>query len=165
MLFLENPLKLIHIPNNFVRNNFIPILNKQFYNNFPPNSLKNKIFEWLCLTKKFINDHPDILITMHKDNVTVALDKNIYISKMEEILFDVDTYQRIQKDPIKKLTQDSVLLTRWKYKEFIEVYSTYRRLLTTDGNIPRTYGLIKIHKAGNPLRVIVSSLNSPLYYL
>jgi len=34
-----------------------------------------------------------------------------------------------------------------------------------DGNIPRTYGLIKIHKAGNPLRVIVSLLNSPLYYL
>jgi len=43
---------------------------------------------------------------MHKDNVTVALDKNIYMSKMEEILSDVDTYQRIQKDPIKKLTQD-----------------------------------------------------------
>jgi len=52
---------------------------------------------------------------MHKvHNVTVALDKNIYISKMEEILSDVDSYQRIRylsriskkKDPIKKLTQD-----------------------------------------------------------
>ena len=40
-----------------------------------------------------------------------------------------------------------------------------KRLLTSDGNIPKAYGLIKIHKAGNPLRVIVSSINSPLYYL
>ena len=41
---------------------------------------------------------------------------------------------------------------------------TYRRLLITDGVIPRAYGLTKIHKDGNPLRVIVSSVNSPLYY-
>ena len=42
---------------------------------------------------------------------------------------------------------------------------TYRRLLTTDGVIPRVYGLTKIYKESNPLRVIVSSINSPLYYL
>ncbi|KAG5322236.1 CTR1 protein, partial [Pseudoatta argentina] len=41
---------------------------------------------------------------------------------------------------------------------------TYSRLLITDDVIPRAYGLTKIHKDGNPLRVIVSSVNSSLYY-
>jgi len=55
-----------------------------------------------------------------------------------------------------------VLLTRWKGNGFINEL-TYKRLLTSDGNIPRAYELIKIHKAGNLLRVIVSSINSLLY--
>ena len=63
------------------RNNSIPILNK-FYNNFPsPNSIEKKISEWLYLTKKFINDHPDILITnTDKSNVTFYSQKeHLYI--------------------------------------------------------------------------------------
>jgi len=32
-------------------------------------------------------------------------------------------------------------------------------------NLSRGYGLIKIHKPGYPLTVIVSSINSPLYFL
>ena len=63
------------------------------------------------------------------------------------------------------MTQDlPILLVRWKRDRFIDE-QTYRRLLTTDGVIPKAYGLTKIHKDGNPLRVIVSSVNSPLYYL
>jgi len=41
--------------------------------------------------------------------------------------------------------------------------SEYKSLLSTDGILPRAYGLPKIHKQGCPLRVIVSSLNSTLY--
>ncbi|KAG5305534.1 MARF GTPase, partial [Acromyrmex insinuator] len=100
-------------------------------------------------SKKFINDHLNILITnANKGNITIVLNKDSYILKMEEILSDVDTYTIINKDSTKKLIQDL----------------HYRRLLTTDDNIFRTYGLTKIHKTGNPLRVIVSSINSPLYY-
>jgi len=38
-------------------------------------------------------------------------------------------------------------------------------LLVTDGLLPRAYGLPKLHKTGHPLRVIISSLQSPLYNL
>ncbi|XP_018308772.1 uncharacterized protein [Mycetomoellerius zeteki] len=83
---------------------------------------------------------------------------------MEEILSDKDTYEIINKDPTKKVTSElRSLLVRWKSNKFIDD-STYRRLLMTDGIIPRAYGLTKIHKQGNPLRIIVSSTNSPLYY-
>jgi hypothetical protein len=38
-------------------------------------------------------------------------------------------------------------------------------LLVTDGNLPRAYGLPKIHKTGHPFRIIVSTINSPLHFL
>jgi len=37
--------------------------------------------------------------------------------------------------------------------------------MNNDGTIPRAYGLPKIHKMGYPLRIIVTSVNSPLYNL
>src|SRR5436190_23547964 len=41
--------------------------------------------------------------------------------------------------------------------------SLYRSLNCTDGILPRAYGLPKIHKPNCPLRIIVFSMNSPLY--
>ncbi|KAG5335552.1 GT2D2 protein, partial [Acromyrmex charruanus] len=82
---------------------------------------------------------------------------------MEEILSDTNTYAFVNKDPSKKLTRDlHTFLVRWKRDQFIDEL-TYRRLLTSDGVIPRAYGLIKIHKEDYSLRVIVSCINSPLY--
>ncbi|XP_018361291.1 PREDICTED: uncharacterized protein LOC108760020 [Trachymyrmex cornetzi] len=122
--------------------------------------------EKTLVTKKFISDHPNLLITnADKGSVTVILDNNVYIEKMEEILSDLNTYEKITNDPTKKVTRDlRVLLVRWKRNGFIDDV-TYRRLLTIDGVIPRAYGLTKIHKDGNPLRVIVSSINGALYAL
>jgi len=80
---------------------------------------------------------------------------------MEEILSD-NTYEKIDKDSIKKLICDlRSLLVRWKSKNFIDE-STYRKLFTIS-SIRRAYGLTKI-KQDNPLKIIVS-VNSPLYYL
>jgi len=80
------------------------------------------------------------------------------------MLLEKNTYDRVKKDPTKKMTSDlRSLLVMWK-KNFIERH-TYRKLLITDEVLPKAYGLLKIHKIGNPLRIIISSLNSPLYYL
>ena len=116
------------------------------------------------ITKRFINDHPNILITnADKGNVTVALNKDSYVSRMEEILSDTSTYALVDKDPSTKLTRDlRAFLVGWRRDQFIDEL-TYRRLLTSDGVTPRAYGLTKIHKEGYPLRVIVSCINSPLY--
>ena len=32
-------------------------------------------------------------------------------------------------------------------------------------NLSRCYGLVKVHKQGNPVRLIISALNSPTYEL
>jgi len=55
-------------------------------------------------------------------------------------------------------------LTNWLKKEYIDIH-TYRKLLVTDGLMPKAYGLPKLHKTGHPFRVIISSLKSPLYNL
>ena len=55
------------------------------------------------------------------------------------------------------------MFSRWKGKDLIDDL-TYRKLRMIDG-ISRAYGLTKIHKQNYSLRIIISSLNSPLYNL
>ena len=114
---IEN--NIIGRPNNiinFVRNNSFPILNR-FHNNFPSPTFTDKlVLEWLRITKRFINNYPNTLTTnADKSSVTVALDKDACVSKIEEILSDINTYAIVNKDPSKKLTQDlRTLLVKWK---------------------------------------------------
>jgi len=39
----------------------------------------------------------------------------------------------------------------------------YQKLFANSATIPLFYALIKIHKQGNPIRPIVSFINSPSY--
>jgi len=56
------------------------------------------------------------------------------------------------------------LLKTWKNRELISDH-TYNFFKLDKSNLPRVYGFPKIHKQSNPLRVIVSSIGSPLHNL
>jgi len=100
-----------------------------------------------------------------KGSITAALDKNDYINKIENMLNDTDTYTKINKNPIKKLTNDiRVILAGWKTKEYI-TQGIYNSIYCSDGNLPRAYGLPKIHKPGLKFRLIISSIDSPTHLL
>ncbi|XP_071576894.1 uncharacterized protein [Temnothorax nylanderi] len=100
-----------------------------------------------------------------KGNVTVVLDGSDYLNKMNSMLSDENTYIVLRKDPTRKITKElNNLLQSWLKKEFIN-HQQYGLLNCTDGVIPRAYGLPKIHKANCPLRMIVSTVNSPLHSL
>jgi hypothetical protein len=65
---------------------------------------------------------------------------------------------------------DSITITNILNNTYVSayqilVYNIYKSLLVTDGILPRAYGLPKIHKAGHPFRIIVSTINSSLHYL
>lgn len=128
--------------------------------------MNRTLIDWFLCTREFLNEHNDVLITRaDKGSITVALNKNEYINKMNIMLADTQTYSVIEKNPIKKITDNlRQLLFRWKQNNYINEV-VYRQLLITDGLIPRAYGLPKIHKDGVPLRLIVSSVNSPLHNL
>jgi len=81
----------------------------------------------------------------------------------ENTLDDESTYRHIKNNPLRKIIVklDNMIKT-WREMEIVDEV-TYRRLKCTNGNLPRCYGLPKIHKPGHPLRIIVSSLGSPLY--
>jgi len=157
-----------------IRANTIPIIRnktvdivKKLRNNNKPSNEKTRLLENLFLeTKNFIQNNKNIMFTRaDKGNITVAMNTIDYNEKMNKILIDKQTYTKIDKDPIKGITNDlKILLKRWKINGYIEDL-TYKRLLTTDGLLPRAYGLPKVHKKDNPLRIIISSIDSPLYSL
>lgn len=122
-----------------------------------------KISKWSSLTKKFLRKHPDILfIRADKGNVTVVMNKKDYMTKMEKLLSDKNTYKIDKKDPRKNITCElRTILKRWS-KKYIDP-TIKKKIYTSDGVLPRAYGLPKIHKEGHPLRIIVLSINSPLY--
>jgi len=107
------------------------------------------------LTKLFIKNHPSIIFTKtNKDNITIALDKNEYIIKMEDMVHAQDTYINIKKNPINKLMNSARnLLTRWTKNNYITT-DIYKRVFCSDGILPRAYGLPKIHK---PVTILESS--------
>lgn len=55
--------------------------------------------------KKFLHENNDIFVTRaDKGQVTVIMNKNDYIMKMNELLDDQATYRKLKKDSIKPLT-------------------------------------------------------------
>jgi len=162
----KNLFKEVEVIGNSIRNQSVPIIKRieKITNNINYND--KLILKWVNFTKIFVKENPDILFTKaDKGNATVAMDLSEYKDKMNEIFSDSNTYSIIKKDPIKKLSNNlRNLLSGWLKKEYIDV-RVYRKLLITDGLLPRAYGLPKLHKRGYPLRVIISSLKSPLYEL
>jgi len=114
--------------------------------------------------KKFFKNNDDILVTKaDKGQVTVIMDRIDYVNKMVEILNDDSTYRIIKNNPLSKITTKlDNLVKMWRDKDIIDEW-TYKKLKCTNGNLPRCYGLPKIHKPGHPLRIVVASVGSPLY--
>lgn len=49
-------------------------------------------------------DHPEVIVTKaDKGNATVALDRSVYLSKMEKLLCGTETYEIVNRDPTKKI--------------------------------------------------------------
>lgn len=93
----------------------------------------------------------------------MALSKSEYNDKMSEILRHENTYEIVKKDPSKNLVEKlRTFLIRWKKNNLIS-NGYYKSMLSSDNNLSRTYGLPKVHKPGFPFRLIVSSINTPLY--
>ena len=91
----------------------------------------------------------------------VVMDREEYIKKAE--LLNQATYKVIPADPtIKQKNKLITLMKNIKAKVGINE-EIYRRMYPTGAGTPKFYGLPKIHKAGVPLRPIVSSRGAVSY--
>lgn len=71
-------------------------------------------------TKTFIRDNPDIILTKaDKGNITVAVEQDVYVSKVKDILKDTSTYTVVSKNPIKKLERDLISLLKQLEKLYL----------------------------------------------
>ncbi|XP_075163117.1 uncharacterized protein LOC142235745 [Haematobia irritans] len=102
----------------------------------------------------------DIFI-MNTGNTTVAMEKEDYKNRMRQIVDDMMSYQRINKDPTQSLQKKNNELVEELFRNKVLSEFEMRRLKTEIATAPRLYGLPKIHKEDFPLRPICSSINAP----
>jgi len=148
-----------------IRNTVVTQLQKFTNNTQPVDNIQVELLRLLKITSSFCKENKNIIFTKaDKGNITVALDREHYKNSMELLLKDSSTYEKIQKNPVKNLEQKlNNILKRWFSLGFISKQELYS-LRNTDCSLSKAYGLPKIHKAGTPLRIIVSSINSTLYF-
>jgi len=145
---IENNIKKLNLDiQSNIRNHSLQVIKKLFNKCTQTNKIYDKLSDMLKSTKHFIKNHPNLILTRaDKGNVTVALDKNEYIRKIESMLQDQETYLNIKNNPINKITNLArSLLTRWKNNKYISA-ETYKKIFCSDGILPRAYGLPKIQK-------------------
>ena len=118
-------------------------------------------------TLKTLREDNSILITKpDKGRGVVILDREDYTNKMNTILSDFSKFRLLNTDissVVHKLEDKLNRLLR-KVKDSIGDHAY--NFIYSSGSRPGTlYGLPKIHKAGNPLRPIVSSIGTFSYNL
>ena len=165
---IENNIFRLRIPNiRGLRNRAFPLLMRAKNNIKLRDGMHDSLISSsLTATKRFINDNPEILFTRaDKGNTVVALKKIDYTQQMEHILSDENTYTLLKRNPSNNIvTNLKTLLKKWKRLDVVTV-PTYNKLNSSNPTLPRAYGLPKIHKPGTPLRIIISSIGSPLHNL
>ena len=101
--------------------------------------------------KALAKDDSIVILPADKGRTSVILNKQDYHNKVKALLDDTNTYEKLTSDP-----------TRAIKEERIPNY-LYNQLYPTAENVPKFYGLPKIHKKDVPLRPIVSSIGSVMY--
>ena len=107
-------------------------------------------------------DKERVVLTANKGVSMVVMDKEDYIKKSEELLYQ-PTYKELPSDPTTKHKNRLISLLKTIKSEGSIDNITYKRLYPTGAGSPKYYGLPKIHKSGVPLRPIISSRGSATY--
>lgn len=131
-----------------------------------PNQKTNSYNSCFHKTKKFLKEHPNLLIIQaDKGGCTVAMDKTDYMEKTMTLLQDPLTYKLLNSDPTETVQRKYNTLLR-KIASTKQLSDQQLKDLTIyNSTFPKLYCLPKIHKPNIPLRPIVSSINSTTYNL
>ena len=102
------------------------------------------------------------ILTVDKGASLVVMNKEDYQKKALELL-DQSTYKTLAADPTNKDKNKLISLLKTIKSEGGIDETTYKKLYPTGAGTPKFYGLPKVHKAGVPLRPIVSSIGAVSY--
>ena len=113
--------------------------------------------------KELREDQSRVVLTVNKGVAMVIMDKKEYMDKAIGLLSDTNTYWTISKDPTNKLkTQTHCHTKGHKTNRWTQGLNLLQNV-PYQCSPPKFYCLPKIHKAGTPLRPIVSTRGSITY--
>ena len=107
-------------------------------------------------------DKDRVIVTADKGVAMVIMYKEDYNNKTQQLLSQ-PAYRSIPRDPSNIIKAQLITKLRKIKKETSLNERTYKGMYPTGCVPPKFYGLPKIHKTGNPLRLIVSSRDSVTY--
>ena len=107
-------------------------------------------------------DTDRVILTVDKGVAMVVMDREDYVNKVQELLAQ-PAYRSIPKDPTNKVKVQLITKLRKSKKDTNMDQGMYKAIYPTGCVLSKFYGLPKIHKAGNPLRPIVSRRGSVTY--
>ena len=97
-------------------------------------------------TKQFLKTNEQLLVThADKGNITVVLNLS-YDGQMFELLNDISTYKKVH-NPENMLKKNTFrIIDFWRSKGYLGDNLKRKDILCENTNLPRIYGLPKIHK-------------------
>ena len=123
----------------------------------PSKLLSKELYE----AAKELKNHDNIIVRRaDKSNTYVVMSKNEYYEKLDAILSDESKFQKITRNPITHLTKDvNKLIKEANGNQETKILQP----ITGHYKPGYLYGTVKTHKAGNPLRPIISQIPTPTY--
>ena len=115
---------------------------------------------WTYLTSLYIKD--DNSITVHpadKGRATVIMDRDGYYAKMETLVGDNNTYEKLSVDPTQH-HMASIITTLLAMKNYLPATTYYRLTPSMTANPPLLFSQPKVHKVNMLLRPIVLCRNT-----
>ena len=110
-----------------------------------------------------LRDDDDIVVLpADKGNATVVMDKADYNEKALSLL-ENHPFEVMKSCPKRKVEERINRFLWGLYQRRRMTKPLYDRLHASSCSLPRFYGLAKIHKAGVPLRPVISAVGSALY--
>lgn len=162
--FLEVNKNALNNCNN-IRDSLLTLINKQLKTKHHIN-IHNRIFERkILLTKTFLKNNSNLFVTKaDKGGATIVIESDDYRKKVKDELNNTLYYLKLTKNPFNNLKRNMLkLINDWKSKGVFQHLGIPTDFDIEHSSLSRAYGLIKIHKANHPARIIVSSINSPTY--
>ena len=107
-----------------------------------------------------------ICTNVDKGNISILMRRSEYTRDMEELLHNVKNFEIFDQNPLKILKSSSFgMADNWRKRGLLGEDTRWRDIDTTNTVLARCYGLRKIHEENYPLRLDVSTINTPTRFL
>ena len=123
------------------------------------------------IIRKLKNNNSIEICPFDKGQGIAILDSEDYFDKVKAIVNDTDKFVKLQYDgnninkhPTCSEESKVIRYLQKHVKNKVDV-ETYQYICPNGSDIGKLYGSVKVHKVGNPIRPIVSTINSPTYNL